>query len=169
MVKDFIRRGVPIDGIGLQMHILDLNPDVESIAKNIARFGKLGIQVQFTEMDVAIPVNKTAIPPIPKIWLNRPRSIAKSRRFAPRILHAPPCRRGALPINTHGSAGTPTILKVTHYCLIAITSLSPLTKPYARCWYIRLPPEAPGNPNDCGSPELQYALPSRTLNPRCGL
>ncbi|MGH9567807.1 MAG: endo-1,4-beta-xylanase, partial [Candidatus Angelobacter sp.] len=48
MVKDFIRQGVPIDGVGLQMHILDLNPDIESIAKNIARFGKLGIQVQFT-------------------------------------------------------------------------------------------------------------------------
>ena len=66
MVKDFIRRGVPIDGIGLQMHILDLNPDVESIAKNIARFGKLGIQVQFTEMDVAIPVNKDGNPSHPE-------------------------------------------------------------------------------------------------------
>jgi endo-1,4-beta-xylanase len=62
MVKDFIKQGVPIDGIGLQMHILDLNPDVESIAKNIARFGKLGIQVQITEMDVAIPVDEQGNP-----------------------------------------------------------------------------------------------------------
>jgi len=58
MVKTFIKQGVPIDGVGLQMHILDLNPDVKSIAKNIARFGKLGVQVQITEMDVAIPVDE---------------------------------------------------------------------------------------------------------------
>jgi endo-1,4-beta-xylanase len=58
MVKDFRRRGVPIDGVGLQMHILDLNPDIESIAKNIARFGKLGVQVQLTEMDVAVPLDE---------------------------------------------------------------------------------------------------------------
>ena len=57
MVKDFKHRGVPINGIGLQMHILNLNPDVKSIEKNIGRFVKLGIQVHITEMDVAVPVD----------------------------------------------------------------------------------------------------------------
>jgi endo-1,4-beta-xylanase len=56
MVRDFRRRGVPIDGIGLQMHIFDLNPDVEGIRKNIARFAALGVEVHITELDVALPV-----------------------------------------------------------------------------------------------------------------
>jgi len=66
MVKDFLRQGVPIDGVGFQMHILDLNPDIESIARNIERFGELGIQVQFTEMDVAIPVDEQGNPSHPE-------------------------------------------------------------------------------------------------------
>ena len=55
MVKDFKRRGIPIDGVGLQMHLFDLNPDLASIDANIARFTALGIQVHITEMDVALP------------------------------------------------------------------------------------------------------------------
>ncbi len=57
MVKDFKKRGVPIDGVGLQMHILNLDPDLNSISANIARFTRLGVQVQITEMDVALPVD----------------------------------------------------------------------------------------------------------------
>ena len=57
MVKDFKKRGVPIDGVGLQMHILSLDPNVNSISANIARFTQLGVQVQITEMDVALPVD----------------------------------------------------------------------------------------------------------------
>jgi endo-1,4-beta-xylanase len=57
MVKDFRQRGVPIDGIGLQMHIFDLSPDVAGINANIARFTALGVQVHLTEMDVAVPVD----------------------------------------------------------------------------------------------------------------
>ncbi len=57
MVKDFKRRGVPIDGIGMQMHIFDLYPDVRSIGGNIARFTALGVQIHITEMDVALPTD----------------------------------------------------------------------------------------------------------------
>jgi endo-1,4-beta-xylanase len=57
MVKDFKRRGVPIDGVGLQMHIFNLEPDVDSIAANIARLTRLGVQVHITEMDVALAVD----------------------------------------------------------------------------------------------------------------
>jgi endo-1,4-beta-xylanase len=57
MVKDFRSRGVPIDGVGLQMHIFDLKPDLQGIEANIARFTKLGVQVHITEMDVALPTN----------------------------------------------------------------------------------------------------------------
>ncbi len=62
MVRDFRERGVPINGVGLQMHIAGLNADVASIAANIGRFTALGIQVQITEMDVALPVDANGNP-----------------------------------------------------------------------------------------------------------
>jgi endo-1,4-beta-xylanase len=57
MVRDFRQRGVPIDGIGFQMHIANLHADIVSIDTNIARFAALGVQVHITEMDVALPVD----------------------------------------------------------------------------------------------------------------
>jgi endo-1,4-beta-xylanase len=62
MVRDFRKRGVPIDGVGLQMHIFDLTPDVGGIRKNIARFAALGVQVHITELDVALPVSPDGVP-----------------------------------------------------------------------------------------------------------
>jgi len=57
MVKDFRRRGVPIDGVGLQMHISQLDVDTSAIAANISRLAKLGVQVHITELDVSLPVD----------------------------------------------------------------------------------------------------------------
>jgi endo-1,4-beta-xylanase len=57
MVKDFKQRGVPIDGVGLQLHIPSLNVDTTAIAANIARLSALGMQVHITELDVALPVD----------------------------------------------------------------------------------------------------------------
>lgn len=57
MVKDFRSRSVPIDGVGLQMHIFDQKLDLVGIDANIARFTALGVQVHVTEMDVALPTN----------------------------------------------------------------------------------------------------------------
>ena len=57
MLKDFRARGVPVDGVGLQMHIADLHADVPAVAANIARLSKLGLQVHITELDVALPVD----------------------------------------------------------------------------------------------------------------
>ena len=57
MVKDFRRRGVPIDGVGLQMHIFDQKTDFAGIEANIERFTALGMQVHITEMDVALPAS----------------------------------------------------------------------------------------------------------------
>jgi endo-1,4-beta-xylanase len=59
MVKDFKQRGVPIDGVGMQMHLFDLQADFDSIDANIARFTALDVQVQITEMDVAVPLDAT--------------------------------------------------------------------------------------------------------------
>jgi endo-1,4-beta-xylanase len=57
MVRDFRQRGVPIDGIGFQMHVANLHADVASISANIKRFTALGVQVHITEMDIAVPVD----------------------------------------------------------------------------------------------------------------
>src|SRR5208282_950934 len=65
MVKDFKKRGVPIDGVGLQLHIssLDLETDLDAaaIAANIARLTKLGLQVHITELDVSLPLESSGL------------------------------------------------------------------------------------------------------------
>jgi endo-1,4-beta-xylanase len=66
MVKDFKRRGVPIDGVGLQMHIPTLVGDIRGviadISANIARLTALGLQVHITELDVSLPLNSNGLP-----------------------------------------------------------------------------------------------------------
>lgn len=57
MVRDFRKRGVPIDGVGLQMHMPTLDADIPAIAANIARLAALGVQVHITELDVSLPVD----------------------------------------------------------------------------------------------------------------
>ncbi|HET7890877.1 MAG TPA: endo-1,4-beta-xylanase [Candidatus Sulfotelmatobacter sp.] len=59
MVKDFKQRGVPIDGVGLQLHISRLDFDTAALAANIARLTALGVQVHITELDVSLPVDST--------------------------------------------------------------------------------------------------------------
>jgi endo-1,4-beta-xylanase len=57
MVKDFRQRRVPIDGVGLQMHVPSLEVDIASIEANMARLTALGLQVHITELDVSLPVD----------------------------------------------------------------------------------------------------------------
>lgn len=46
-------RGVPIDGIGMQMHIDGTHPPMkDEVISNMKRFGALGVQVYVTEFDV---------------------------------------------------------------------------------------------------------------------
>jgi endo-1,4-beta-xylanase len=58
MVRDFRRRGVPIDGVGLQLHHSNLDPEsLATLKANLARFAALGLQIHITEMDVALPMD----------------------------------------------------------------------------------------------------------------
>jgi endo-1,4-beta-xylanase len=59
MLRDFKARGVPIDGVGLQMHISPRDFDLSQIGPNLARLTALGLQVQITELDVELPVDST--------------------------------------------------------------------------------------------------------------
>ncbi len=61
MVKDFKQRRVPIDGVGLQMHVPNLELDTAAVAANIARLTALGVQVHITELDVSLPVNADGV------------------------------------------------------------------------------------------------------------
>jgi endo-1,4-beta-xylanase len=56
MVKDFKARGVPIDGVGLQMHVSRSDFNVSDVAANIARLTALELQVHITEFDVSLPL-----------------------------------------------------------------------------------------------------------------
>lgn len=55
VVKGLVEAGVPIDGVGFQMH-LDANfaPTVEQIVENFERFTALGLSVNVSELDVRI-------------------------------------------------------------------------------------------------------------------
>ncbi len=50
-VKGLKEEGVPIDGVGLQMHLKGLIPP-NSVARNIDRLNALGLQVHITELDI---------------------------------------------------------------------------------------------------------------------
>jgi endo-1,4-beta-xylanase len=55
LVKGLRDRGIPIDGVGMQMHVeLETAPPPEEVAANMARLGELGLEVQITEMDVRV-------------------------------------------------------------------------------------------------------------------
>lgn len=55
LVKSLLEKGVPIHGVGLQMHIsLENPPNPQEVAANIKRLNKLGLEVHITEMDVRI-------------------------------------------------------------------------------------------------------------------
>eukprot|EP00026_Physarum_polycephalum_P011847 Phypoly_transcript_12093.p1 GENE.Phypoly_transcript_12093~~Phypoly_transcript_12093.p1 ORF type:complete len:380 (+),score=100.63 Phypoly_transcript_12093:3-1142(+) len=61
MVKSMKDRGIPIDGVGLQMHVSnEIYPSYTQLSQNIKRFWDLGIEVHITEMDVNLKKNVTA-------------------------------------------------------------------------------------------------------------
>jgi endo-1,4-beta-xylanase len=52
-IKDAKKRGIPIDAIGMQMHISGTNtPSRKDVETNMRRFAKLGLKVYVTEFDV---------------------------------------------------------------------------------------------------------------------
>src|SRR5208337_3779886 len=53
LVKGMRSRGVPVGGIGMQMHISIYGPSADEIREAIEKFASLGVKVQITEMDVS--------------------------------------------------------------------------------------------------------------------
>jgi endo-1,4-beta-xylanase len=55
LARGMLQRGVPLNGVGFQAHLgLSYAPKLDSLAKNFQRFGELGLEVQFTELDVKV-------------------------------------------------------------------------------------------------------------------
>ncbi|HZS75573.1 MAG TPA: endo-1,4-beta-xylanase [Ktedonobacteraceae bacterium] len=55
LVKNLLQQGVPINGVGLQMHVsIDSYPRPQDVLANMRRLEALGLEVQITEMDVKI-------------------------------------------------------------------------------------------------------------------
>jgi hypothetical protein len=52
MARDFRARGVPLDGIGMQMHLTTDAPAQDRMEEAIRRVGELGLDVHISEMDV---------------------------------------------------------------------------------------------------------------------
>ncbi len=58
LVKGMLERGVPVDTVGLQMHINIEYPPVSEIEKTIELYGSLGLNVIVTEMEVSMYTDK---------------------------------------------------------------------------------------------------------------
>lgn len=58
MMRESKSRGVPIDGVGLQMHVAP-DFDTQGLSANIDRLTKLGLQVHITELDVSLPISQS--------------------------------------------------------------------------------------------------------------
>jgi endo-1,4-beta-xylanase len=55
LAKKLVTDRVPIDGVGLQMHVLATDyPNPKDIAANVRRLAALGLKVNISEMDVGI-------------------------------------------------------------------------------------------------------------------
>lgn len=73
LVKGLRDRGVPIGGVGLQMHVsLDDHPSANDIKANIERLARLGLVVHITEMDVRIhqPADPSSLSAQAQIYRN---------------------------------------------------------------------------------------------------
>ena len=63
LVKGLVQTGVPIDGVGLQMHTASGQaPSTHELAANMKRLSDLGLQVQVTEMDVRTQYSQDLLP-----------------------------------------------------------------------------------------------------------
>jgi endo-1,4-beta-xylanase len=59
LAQDFLNRGVPLNGIGFQMHLSGIS--YSSLRNNFKRFNDLGLNLHITEMDVRVPVDTNGV------------------------------------------------------------------------------------------------------------
>jgi endo-1,4-beta-xylanase len=94
MLKDFKHRGVPIDGVGLQLHVPSLELDPAALAANIARLTAIGLVVHITELDVSLPVDSEGLP--------RPDDLLRQSQVYREVIHACLQNAGCTAVQTWG-------------------------------------------------------------------
>lgn len=120
MAQDFLNRGVPLHGIGFQMHRTDLNYD--SLRSNFKRFNDLGLNLHITEMDIRILVTNAWRPR--RTWRSRRKSIGTlwAWRWGSRASRC--CKRGATRTSIRGFRDS-FRATVRRCCSMRIISASP--------------------------------------------
>jgi endo-1,4-beta-xylanase len=58
LLENLLDSGVPVDGIGIQLHCVGVHPTPEQIQETIQRFQELGLEVRVTELDVAYHIDE---------------------------------------------------------------------------------------------------------------
>lgn len=54
MIKNLQKKGIKIDGLGIQAHWQLTTPSLKEIEESIVAFSELGVKVMFTELDVSV-------------------------------------------------------------------------------------------------------------------
>jgi endo-1,4-beta-xylanase len=54
VLRDYLDRGVPVSGIGMQSHVGLSYPDLEEWERSIATYSQMGLKVHITELDVDV-------------------------------------------------------------------------------------------------------------------
>jgi endo-1,4-beta-xylanase len=54
MLKGLLDKKVPIHGVGLQAHWSIFSPTEQELRQSIEKFSSLGLQIQFTELDMSV-------------------------------------------------------------------------------------------------------------------
>ena len=60
LVRDLKAEGVPIDGVGLQMHVSS-DVSLDDVKASIEKYASLGVDIQITELDVKMGVENEAV------------------------------------------------------------------------------------------------------------
>lgn len=82
-------RGVPIDGIGFQMHFVDTTsrrPDIDSMKRNFQRFADAGFRLFVTEMDVCAMQTDQPSAKIPGVTTPSNAQLQRQRLYYEQIL-----------------------------------------------------------------------------------
>ncbi len=91
MLNSLIKRGIPISGVGMQMHI-DVNADTAAISEALRRLASTGLLVHISELDISVnPNNQTNAAFTPTLQIQQAalfEFIAKSYRA-----NVPPAQR----------------------------------------------------------------------------